>query len=120
MSDTKTTVAELKALAANFVHERDWRQFHGAKNLSMAMVGEAAELMELFTWAKDAEQATRIVQEKKQAVKDELADVAAAVLMFCDEFDIDLSEAIKEKMIKNAEKYPVEKAKGMNKKYNEL
>lgn len=120
MSDNKTTITELKALAANFVRERDWRQFHGAKNLSMAIVGEAAELMELFTWAQNADQAAKIVQEKKQAVKDELADVAAAVLMFCDEFNIDLSEAIQEKMIKNAEKYPIEKAKGINKKYNEL
>lgn len=120
MQDNKTTVAELKALAANFVHERDWRQFHGAKNLSMAIVGEAAELMELFTWAQNAEQAAQIVKEKKQAVKDELADVFAAVLMFCEEFDIDLSKAIQEKMIRNIEKYPIEKAKGVNKKYNEL
>lgn len=120
MSDTKTTVAELKELTHSFVTERDWRQFHGAKNLSMAIAGEAAELMELFTWTQNAEQAANIVQEKKQAVTDELADIAAAVLIFCDEFNIDLSTAIKEKMIKNAVKYPVEKSKGINKKYTEL
>jgi NTP pyrophosphatase (non-canonical NTP hydrolase) len=120
MSDAKTTLAELKALVTTFVHERDWRQFHGAKNLSMSIVGEAAELMELFTWTQDANEAARIVHEKKMAVTEELADIAGAVLMFCDEFNIDLSTAIKEKMIKNAAKYPIEKSRGINKKYTEL
>ena len=120
MQDTKTTVAKLKALSAKFVHERDWRQFHGAKNLSMAIVGEAAELMELFMWAKDAEHAAAIVQEKHQAVKEELADILNGVLMFADEFGIDLSSALEEKIEKNAVKYPIEKAKGVGKKYTDL
>ena len=120
MQDNKTTVAELKKLATDFVAERDWRQFHGAKNLSMAIVAEAAELMELFLWAKDAQEAEQIVTTKKQAVRNELADIVAAALMFCDEFDIDLSSSIQEKMIQNIKKYPVEKAKSVNKKYTEL
>ena len=120
MADTTTTVAELKDIAAKFVQDRDWRQFHGAKNLSMAIVGEAAELMELFTWAQNAQEAAGIVQQKKQAVTEEVADIITGILMFCNEFNIDLSQAVKEKMIKNEQKYPIEKAKGVNKKYTDL
>lgn len=120
MDDHKTTVAELKTLVSSFVNDRDWRQFHGAKNLSMSVVAEAVELMEHFKWAADQHEAARIVEEKKQAVSDELADVVAAVLMFCDEFTIDLSTAMQQKMAQNCAKYPVEKARGVNKKYTEL
>jgi NTP pyrophosphatase (non-canonical NTP hydrolase) len=120
MIDKTTTIAELQQKAASFINERNWRQFHGAKNLSMAITLEAAELMEIFTWARDQKEAAQLVEEKKEAVKHELADIVFATLVFCDEFNIDLSEAIIEKIAHNAKKYPIEKAKGMNKKYNEL
>jgi NTP pyrophosphatase (non-canonical NTP hydrolase) len=119
MSDNNTTLQALKAIASQFVLERDWRQYHGAKNISMNLAVEAAELMELFTWVKDKHGAEKIVQEKREAVKHELADILFSLLIFADEYNIDLAEAFKEKMIHNAEKYPVELCKGINKKYNE-
>jgi len=120
MHDNMTTVATLRSLSAAFVKERDWRQFHGAKNLSMAIVSEAVELMEIFMWAGNAQEAADILKNKRSDVQDEVADIINAVLIFCDEFDIDLSSALKDKIAKNALKYPIEKAKGVNKKYNEL
>ncbi len=120
MKDNTTTIAQLKQKASNFVHDRDWRQFHGAKNLSMAISVEASELMELFIWARDQKEAGLILKEKEQDVKDELADIIFAALMFADEFDIDLTQAIEDKIIHNEKKYPIEKAKGVNKKYTDL
>lgn len=119
MSDNSTTLKELKAIASRFVLERDWRQYHGAKNISMNLAVEAAELMELFTWVKDKHDADKVVLDKKEAIKHELSDVLFSLLIFADEYNIDLSEAFKEKMVHNAQKYPVDKCKGINKKYNE-
>ncbi len=120
MKDNTTTIASLKQKASKFRDDRDWRQFHGAKNLSMAISVEAAELMELFIWTRDQKEAAQLVQEKRQDVKDELADIIFAALMFADEFDIDITEAITEKIVHNEKKYPIEKAKGLNKKYTDL
>lgn len=119
MSDNNTTLQELKAIASKFVLERDWRQYHGAKNISMNLAVEAAELMELFTWVKDKHDADDVVQKKLEAVKHELSDILFSVLIFADEYKIDLAEAFREKMIHNTEKYPVDTCKGINKKYNE-
>jgi NTP pyrophosphatase (non-canonical NTP hydrolase) len=119
MSDNNATLQSLKAIASKFILDRDWRQYHGAKNISMNLAVEAAELMELFTWVKDKHDAGKIVQEKKEAVKHELSDILFSLLIFADEYNIDLAEAFKEKMIHNAEKYPVDTCKGINKKYTE-
>lgn len=96
-----------------FRNERDWEQFHNPKDLAIAISAEAGELLEVFLW-KDAEEA------KPEKVKEELADIFAFGLLLADKYDFDIKEIILEKVKKNAEKYPVEKAKGTAKKYDEL
>ena|ERR1700679_1573175 len=118
MDDKITTIDQLKIKLKQFVEERDWQQFHSPKNLSMAIVSEAAELLELFMWVDNKESIERL-QEKRQDVEDEVADVVLAVLALASRYDIDIARAIEHKMKKNAQKYPVELVKGKWKKYNE-
>ena len=113
MSDAATNVEELRELVRAFVDQRDWRQFHAPKNISMALAVEAAELMEHFQWL-DAE-ASRDIRndpEKLAAVSEELADVIGYGFALANELGIDVSDAIRAKMIKNAQKYPAEKYHG--------
>ena len=119
MSDTNNTINDLKKIVATFITERDWRQFHGAKNMSTNITIEAAELMELFVWARDKEEADDILTNNQQAVEHELADILFCLLAFADEYNIDLAKALQDKIAHNAQKYPVEKCKGMNKKYSD-
>src|SRR5262245_48517257 len=112
-SDAKTTVAELRQLIADFVAERDWSQFHSPKNVSMALAIEAAELMEHFQWlTTDASRELADEPEKLAAVAEELADVIGYSIALANELGIDLSKAIRAKMIKNAEKYPADQYRG--------
>jgi NTP pyrophosphatase (non-canonical NTP hydrolase) len=112
MSDTETTVAELRELIRIFVEERDWRQFHAPKNLAMSLAIEAAELMEHFQWIS-AENSREIADPAHLAeVSDELADVLCYALAMANQLEIDLSEAIRSKMIKNEKKYPIEQFRG--------
>jgi NTP pyrophosphatase (non-canonical NTP hydrolase) len=112
-SDANTTVAELKKLIGDFVAERDWSQFHSPKNVSMALAIEVAELMEHFQWLT-TESSRRIVDEpeKLAAVREELADVVGYSFALANELGIDVSSAMRAKMIKNAQKYPAEKYRG--------
>jgi dCTP diphosphatase len=105
-----------------FADDRDWDQFHTIKNLSMALSVESSELLELFQWAKDDEIQDWIKNDanKKNQIAEEVADIFMYLLKIADKAEIDLESAIKNKMQKNAEKYPVEKAKGNSKKYTEL
>lgn len=96
-----------------FRNERDWKQFHNPKDLSVALSIEAGELLEQFLW-KQPEDA------KREKVKEELADVFAYAFLLADKYDFDVREIVLEKIKKNSEKYPVSKAKGTAKKYNEL
>src|SRR5437588_234415 len=107
MPDATTTVAALREAMQRFVDERDWRQFHSPKNLAMGLAVEAAELMEHFLWI-DADASRQVVRDpdKLGQVADELADVACYVLNLSDALGIDLSDAIRAKMAKNAVKYP--------------
>jgi NTP pyrophosphatase (non-canonical NTP hydrolase) len=107
MADATTTLAELKLAMRRFVAERHWEPYHSPKNLAMGLAVEAAELMEHFLWIEGAESYT-VVQDaaKRQAIADELADVAGQLLNLSNVLDIDLSEAIAAKMAKNAQKYP--------------
>lgn len=100
----------------NFVAERDWEQFHSPKNLAMAMIVEAAELVEHFQWLTEAQSAT-LQQEKRVEVEHEIADTFIYLLRLADVLGIDLISAAQRKMDINARKYPVEKAKGRNDKY---
>jgi len=113
MSDATTTIDELKQLVRRFVAERDWEQFHSPKNLSMALAIEAAELMEHFQWIDlAASRAIADEPEKLAAVGEELADVLAYSLALADELGLDLADAVRAKMVKNAQKYPVAEYRG--------
>jgi dCTP diphosphatase len=104
-----------------FVKERDWEQFHSVKNLSMAMTKEAAELMEIFQWMKEEDSNLVTLDLSKRAkVEDELADVFLYMMRILDKTGIDLESAVRNKMMKNAEKYPIQLAKGNAKKYSEF
>jgi NTP pyrophosphatase (non-canonical NTP hydrolase) len=112
-SDSTTTVAELRRLIADFVAERDWSKFHSPKNVSMALAIEAAELMEHFQWLT-TETSRRLADDphKLAAVAEELADVVGYCLALANELGIDVSSAMRAKMIKNASKYPAEQYRG--------
>jgi dCTP diphosphatase len=113
MADAQVTVESLKQLVAHFVAERQWRPFHTPKNLSMALAIEAAELMEHFQWltAEEAALAARDPQ-KRVAIGEELADVVCYALALASRMDLDLSDAVADKMLKNAVKYPAGEFRG--------
>ena len=108
----------LRATINTFVAERDWAQFHTPKNLAMAMIVEAAELVEHFQWDTPQE-SQQLSPEKREAVSHELADTFVYLLRIAEVLEIDLIEAANKKIALNAIKYPVEKAKGSNAKYTE-
>lgn len=102
-----------------FRNARDWQQFHNPKDLAIALSIEASELQEIFLW-KTPEEVKETVSKKDVHIKEEVADIAAYLLLLCHELDIDLTEAVSAKIEKNAAKYPIEKAKGNHSKYDEL
>ena len=105
-SDTNTTLAELKSIVEKFVAERNWHQFHNAKNLSMALSIEAAELMEHFQWLT-TEQVVAQGGYDLQQVTEELADITSYALALANALHIDLASAVDHKMVKNRLKYPI-------------
>jgi dCTP diphosphatase len=113
MKDQKTTVSELRNFVRTFVEERDWRQFHSPKNLSMSLAIEAAELMEHFQWLT-IEESRQVAQDRDErlAVGEELADVVCYVLALANELELDLTDCLQRKMIKNASKYPIDQIRG--------
>jgi NTP pyrophosphatase (non-canonical NTP hydrolase) len=113
MDDQHTTVAQLRELVAQFVTERNWRQFHTPKNLSMSLAIEAAELMEHFQWL-ESEASRELAQHPDQLapVAEEIADVVCYALALCNELGLDLSASLAAKMVKNRLKYPVEQFRG--------
>ena len=122
MADQTTRIDELKKLLQKFNEERNWGQFHDAKNLAEAISIEAAELQELFLW-QDSESVMKKIKEDKcfkSEVEDELADIIAFCINFANATDIDISDSIRDKIAKNAEKYPIEKAKNNATKYKKL
>jgi NTP pyrophosphatase (non-canonical NTP hydrolase) len=113
MTDVQTTLAQLRQLVDEFVAERDWRQFHSPKNVSMALAIEAAELMEHFQWlTPDESRAVAAQPEKLAAVADELADVLCYALALANELGLDVATAVRQKMVKNAQKYPAAEYRG--------
>lgn len=109
MYDLYEVVEKLRS----FNHERDWEQFHDAKNLALGISIEAAELNECFLW-KNTEEADR------NKVEEELADVFLCSIMLADKYDFDIKDICLRKIERNAQKYPVDKAKGKATKYNDL
>ena len=109
---TKETIEQV----LKFRDERDWKQFHNPKDLAISICLEAAELLEVFQWsAEDV-----WCEEKKDKIRGELADVLNYCILMADTCGLDMDEIIQEKVRKNAEKYPVEKAYGQKEKYTEL
>jgi NTP pyrophosphatase (non-canonical NTP hydrolase) len=102
-----------------FRRAREWEQFHSARNLAAAISVEAAELLQCFTWATDAEVAT-LAKENRDGICQEIADIAILLTYLAHDLAIDLEAAVKKKIEINAEKYPVEKARGSNRKYTKL
>ena len=121
LTDSATTISDLKTRVLAFVRERDWEQFHTPKNLSMALAAETGELMEHFLWAT-GEQSRTIANDsaKRAKIADELADVVIYAIEFANMTGLDISAAIEAKMAANAKKYPVEKSRGRSDKYTEL
>ena len=109
MTDIETLIQEL----LQFRNERDWDQFHNPKDLALAINVEAGELLELYLW-KNADDAN------VEKVKEELADILAFALLLANKYEFDVKQIVLDKIKKNGEKYPVDKAKGTAKKYNEL
>ena len=110
------SLQQLRDRLQTFVQERDWEQFHSPKNLAMAMIVEAAELVEHFQWMTE-QQSLEIEDEKRKQVAHEIADTFVYLLRMADVLDIDLIAAANAKIDLNAEKYPVEKVRGRNDKY---
>jgi dCTP diphosphatase len=121
LSDSATTVSELRERVLAFVRERDWEQFHSPKNLSMALAAEAAELMEHFLWATPEESRAVAADPARRArIAEELADVVIYALEFANATGLDVAASIEGKIAANARKYPVDKARGRSAKYTEL
>ena len=119
MSDKQVTIEELKTLIKQFTQERDWDKFLFPKTISTYLSLEAAELLEKFVWTDNVESKQRL-KDKQKEIEQELADITYWVLQMCWIYNIDLSQAIKEKLEQNTIKYPIDKSKGSTKKYSEL
>lgn len=121
MSDNETTITDLKEMVKKFCEERDWDKYHTPMNLSVGLVIESAELLDHFRSLSDEEQLEAMSNpEKSKKIRDELSDAIYWILRFAQMYNIDISESLKSKTEENGRKYPVEKAKGSNKKYDEL
>lgn len=119
--DDKTSVEQLKGLVKTFCEERDWDQYHNAKDLAIGIITESSELLEHFRFKSEKEVEDLFKEKsKRKEISEELSDILYFILRFAEKYDIDLSEELKEKIDKNIQKYPIEKSKGLNKKYTEL
>lgn len=109
MSDQETTIAELRQLVAQFVAERNWQSFHAPKNLAMSLAIEAAELMEHFQWT-GVEESRQVAADEaaRDTAGEELADVVCYALAMANALGLDLADAVRDKMLKNAVKYPAD------------
>jgi dCTP diphosphatase len=120
-NDKSTIIYQLRQLAQDFVDEREWGKYHNPKDLSISIAIEAAELMEHFQWGGQGD-VVKIMEdaEKFKSIKEELADVMILCLNLANNLDIDVSQAIAEKIEKNKDKYPAELVRGNYRKYTEL
>ncbi len=108
MEDKTANIEQLKKMVDDFIAARQWHQFHDAKNLSASIAIEAAELMEHFQWVhSDAIDSIKTDTKQMAEITEEVADVFAYLLSFASAMDIDLAQALSDKMAKNSEKYPV-------------
>lgn len=112
------SIDSLRDRLREFARERDWDQFHTPKNLSMALIGEAAELVEHFQWV-DGNNSHLLDDKVRPSVEEEIADIFIYLVRIADKLDIDLYAAAERKIAINARKYPADKVKGSSKKYTE-
>lgn len=112
---------ELQEKIREFVRARDWEKYHDPKNLSMALAGEAGELLEIFQWLSP-EESTKVMQDPKTAtqVRHELADIFVYLLRLSDKLEVSLESAVCEKLALNEKKYPIHLSKGIATKYTQL
>jgi NTP pyrophosphatase (non-canonical NTP hydrolase) len=109
---------ELKAIALKFRTDRDWKQFHSPRALAAAISIEAAELLEPFRWAGDAD-VEEIARSKKTELAEEVADIVILLTYLAEDLSIDIESAVRDKLAKNETKYPVSKFRGSSRKYSE-
>ena len=119
--DNQTSISDLKEEVIKFCELRDWEQFHNPKDLAVAIITEASELLELFRFRSELECEELMKDEgKRKVIADELSDTLYFILRFAQKYDIDLTSEFYRKMKSNEAKYPVEKFRGTNKKYSEV
>jgi len=111
-------IKEIQDKLAKFTEERDWDQFHSPKNLVMALTSEVGELNELFQWLTEEQSSMKDDIVKVEEIRKEIADIFIYLLRLADKLDIDIEEAVREKIEINAKKYPIDLAKGNATKYN--
>ncbi len=116
MSDS---ISELTTQIQTFVDARDWRKFHNAKDLAVAIAAEAGELMQHFVWQQD-DQIEKRLEKNREEIASEIADVAILLFEFADNLGMNLGEVMQAKIARNDIRYPVEKSRGNNLKYSEL
>lgn len=118
--DKVTTVHEVKEKIGKFIKDREWDKFHNAKNMSMQISAEAAELMEHFLWEESTAAVDAKMAKNRDEIEQEVADVAICLICFCNAYGIDLTTIIENKMELNGKNYPLEKSKGHTTKYTKL
>jgi len=111
-------IKEIQEKLSKFAEERDWDQFHSPKNLVMALTSEVGELTELFQWLTEGQSSIKDDSSKTDEIRQEIADIFIYLLRLADKLDIDIEEAVREKIEINAKKYPIDLAKGNATKYN--
>ncbi|AXW60592.1 nucleotide pyrophosphohydrolase [Ralstonia nicotianae] len=117
-STDRSDLVALRDLVREFVRERDWEKFHTPKNLAIALSVEASELLEPFQWLVSGDR-LELGEARMTAVRHEMADVLVYLLSLADKLDVDLFQAVQEKMDINRAKYPAEKVRGDARKYSE-
>jgi len=115
---SERSIGGLTRRLRKFAADRDWDQFHSPKNLSMALIAESAELVEILQWATEEESYT-LSEDKKRQVEQEVGDILIYLVRFCDKMDIDLIDAAENKLTLNELKYPADRVHGSSKKYSE-
>ena len=113
------SIDELTEKIKKFRDDRDWMQFHNHKDMALSLVLEAAEVMEHFQW-KSPDEIEKYAKTHRDEISEELADVAVYLFELAVNLDIDLAKAVEQKLMKNEERYPIEKSKGKHTKYDQL
>jgi NTP pyrophosphatase (non-canonical NTP hydrolase) len=120
MNDCNTTLQDIKDTIGQFTAARDWQQFHCPKNVAMALVTEASELMAHFRWTALGDMCALDDPQSLVEIRHEVADVLLLLAEFANVAGIDLATAVREKMEINAQRYSVEKSRGTARKYRRL